>query len=547
MEIELSANSELEKQQWINQIQNLIDGAKTGTTPMSAMLQRRAESKKAQKSAQHDEEMKKLDAEMVEKHEVAKRASVKVAPMENNKPSAKAPALGDISEAAEDLPPPPPLNDDMEEYDNNAIEVQKDKIKLIFGNIDKDGNGKIDKAEFYKFVADLGLAMSEQESNLIFQTVDVDNSGFICFQEFYDYFVKVVMGERGSKTDARFRAAFLKADRDGSGSINFREFAEYATSRRPDLEMSRLLAAFEELDKDHSGEISFKEFYKFFKEEARGSINMLGSVSPTARLSEPAIEDMLKGVYNQADATQLASYLHKRWKAFASFRRPGVTGDLVMRGAPGMVDDVVPGEYALIDLACFNDLPPIEPKHVVAKVTWIKSTVPGKSGRAIFPPDFDGRLPTVIATNENLAYYGASLADHNQLKVSLLYRHGIQDFTYENNYMQDYVLAEGALGGAGIERHAFAHLDCPLDDDSGFFVMGKMEGDELHLTAFKVPTRHTLYVPPNTIHTNDNLRGTWRTMLSDEAEINHVQLVKAHRQGNIESYEHFHFSFEPLV
>ncbi len=32
----------------------------------------------------------------------------------------------------------------------------------------------------------------------------------------------------------------------------------------------------------------------------------------------------------------------------------------------------------------------------------------------------------------------------------------------------------------------------------------------------QVPTRHTLYIPPFTIHSNDYLRGTWRTMLSDE-------------------------------
>ena len=63
-----------------------------------------------------------------------------------------------------------------------------------------------------------------------------------------------------------------------------------------------------------------------------------------------------------------------------------------------------------------------------------------------------------------------------------------------------------ATGGAGLEKHAFAHLDCPFDEESGVFMLGKFEGEELHLTAFKIPTRHTLYVPPYTIHCNDYLK-----------------------------------------
>jgi len=37
------------------------------------------------------------------------------------------------------------------------------------------------------------------------------------------------------------------------------------------------------------------------------------------------------------------------------------------------------------------------------------------------------------------------------------------------------------------------------------------DGDEsvLHLTAFRIPVRHTLYIPGGTIHTNDYLKGTW--------------------------------------
>ena len=209
-----------------------------------------------------------------------------------------------------------------------------------------------------------------------------------------------------------------------------------------------------------------------------------------------------------------------------------------------MVADVVPGSYNLIDLAMFNDLPPITPKHVAVKdVVWNSSSVPNRSGRVIFPPDFDGKIPVEVATNEHLAYYDATLATGNQLQVSLLYRHGIQDFTYQNDYLEEYVTSETALGGAGIEKHDFAHLDCPLEDDSGTFIIAKWHGDELHITGFKIPTRHTLYLPGGVIHCNDYLRGTWRTMLSDEAEIDHVQLVRQMKKGKVEEFEKFTFQF----
>ena len=64
----------------------------------------------------------------------------------------------------------------------------------------------------------------------------------------------------------------------------------------------------------------------------------------------------------------------------------------------------------------------------------------------------------------------------------------------------------------------------------------------MYITGFKIPTRHTLYVPPDTIHSNDYLRGTWRTMLSDEADIDHVKLVRCLPDCD----EHLRFEFEPL-
>ena len=147
---------------------------------------------------------------------------------------------------------------------------------------------------------------------------------------------------------------------------------------------------------------------------------------------------------------------------------------------------------------------------------------------------FDARIPIESGTNDKLAYYGCCLANESQMKVSLLHRHAIQDFTYHDNYYEDYV-----KGRAGVERHAFAHLDCPFQEDSGFFILGKFSEqnkNELHLTAFNIPLKHTIYVPPLTIHSNDYLKGTWRTMLSDATQIDHVLLERERYDGGREQF-----------
>ena len=73
----------------------------------------------------------------------------------------------------------------------------------------------------------------------------------------------------------------------------------------------------------------------------------------------------------------------------------------------------------------------------------------------------------------------------------------MQDFTYSENYLEEYVTGpreEGGNGGSGVERHDFHHFDCPLDVDSGAFILAKfVDGEDeetaLHLSAFHIPVR----------------------------------------------------------
>ena len=136
---------------------------------------------------------------------------------------------------------------------------------------------------------------------------------------------------------------------------------------------------------------------------------------------------------------------------------------------------------------------------------------------------------------------GCSFANETQLNVSLLEKHEIVDFHYGKDYLENFVMK---VNHPGIEKHEFSHLDCPHGDfnGSGYFVIGKIvNNNELHLTAFLVPSKHTLYIPPNTIHSNDYLQGTWRTMLALD-DIDRVILKKPTSEGNSKNIFRFTFA-----
>ncbi|XP_062605657.1 uncharacterized protein LOC134267471 [Saccostrea cucullata] len=406
----------------------------------------------------------------------------------------------------------------------------KDKIKAVFLELDHDGNGYLDEKEFSVALKQFGLEMTEAEVRQIFKAIDVDDNGKIVFQEFYDYFIEKILSEESSA----LAKAFTEADDNKNGTVNFREFSEFVRNRHNSVGLDKVLSVFDKLcSDDGKDELSFQDF------QCMSFLDELGIFQDTS----DNFEAQLKSHFNSSDSNALQEKIRKRWEKFASFRRKGDDGGLVMTGASGIVEDIVPGEYNLNDLANFDDLPQLLPKMtIIQRVAWESSGIPNTSGSLLFPSDFTGNIEVEIATTELLGYYGCTFADGRKEKVSLPYRHAIQDFTYKDGYLSDYV--EKKNGGAGLERHGFLHVDCPLDDDSGYFILGKLTEDELRVTAFKIPKRHTLFVPGNCIHSNDYLKGTWRTMLSDETNIDHVHLLRKSDNDEKPTWEPFTFTFE---
>lgn len=358
------------------------------------------------------------------------------------------------------------------------LSPENEKIKVMFLKMDTDCNGKIDAKEFKAFV--LCLKLKDTEISVLFRSIAKDNTEFITFRMFCKYVEDIVLQE------SRLQQPFTQADCIDSIS----QGSEYNTHG---LSVESLNA---------------------FRAKMRES-------------------------YDNADGKEIATFSQKRWEEFANLERIGESGQVAMTGAHCVLKDILPGNYILMDLVCFTDLPPVVPKITAVRgAQWETGVPPGTYGKLLFPQDFDGSLATDIATAEYLRYYGCSFAEGNKGEVYLQNMCGILDFNYQEQYLDDYVLPIN--GGSSLEIHEFGHLQCPLQKHSGFFVLGKLIGsEEIHLTAFQVPVRHTLYIPPMVIHSNDHLRGTWRTMLSDEADLQKVDLV---RGTNLKEFNHFKFN-----
>ena len=235
------------------------------------------------------------------------------------------------------------------------------------------------------------------------------------------------------------------------------------------------------------------------------------------------------------DNRSTQTIVKERWGQIFNVPRKIDTGinnlqETVMEGGDSVVD-VLPGTHGSRDIFEFSDLPDVVPRYTeIRDVQWISNNNTGK-GFLRFPSDYNTsmKIEIEVGTNAFVSYYGCTITNTRHQEVTLHMRHAIQDFKYSQNYFKKFILNPNERNGAGLERHDFSHVDCPIDRDNGVLVLAKfMDKEEtiLHITGFHIPQRHCIFIPGDTIHTNDYLKGTWRTMLSDAAPVDHVFLEK---------------------
>ena len=113
----------------------------------------------------------------------------------------------------------------FEKYWGISKEEAKEKVELIFQNIDTDFNGFIEYEEFVRAAVNSSIFMSKNYLKFAFNYFDRDSSGDITFEEIKKRFTQNAKNIN-EKVDQELKEIFDSIDINGDGSISFNEFCK---------------------------------------------------------------------------------------------------------------------------------------------------------------------------------------------------------------------------------------------------------------------------------------------------------------------------------
>ena len=156
-------------------------------------------------------------------------------------------------------------------------------LNAIFARYDNSGDMNLDRSELFSLLQDIS-PIEEEMSDYLFKKLDFDGSGDINFNEFKSYVLEdtvlqkklkdleektqgMVMFLRnimyGQKLD--MKKLFARADRKGKVKINEEEFKELIEVIDKEVKIEVVRHFFKKIDKDGSGFIEYEEFANYLK------------------------------------------------------------------------------------------------------------------------------------------------------------------------------------------------------------------------------------------------------------------------------------------
>ena len=152
-------------------------------------------------------------------------------------------------------------------HNNIQLNQVHDAIKL-FNRIDKNGDGQITREELSKGIEDyLKLSGKDLKNKveIIFNNIDSDHNGYIEYEEF----IRAAVDKEYFLSENFLRFAFDYFDRDKNGEISFNEikqlFYQNDNNKHNSEAQKQLLKNFKEMDINGDGILSFDEFVKMSK------------------------------------------------------------------------------------------------------------------------------------------------------------------------------------------------------------------------------------------------------------------------------------------
>jgi len=130
-----------------------------------------------------------------------------------------------------------------------------DYIRRVFNLFDDDGNGWISENDLAEAMRSLGLFVSNKEARQLLAAADMNQDGKVDFDEFVN-FLRI----RPKDSEDRLRAAFLRFDTDGDGTINLAELRKALTTQGEKLSNEEVDEMLKDMDTNEDGKVNFEEF-----------------------------------------------------------------------------------------------------------------------------------------------------------------------------------------------------------------------------------------------------------------------------------------------
>ena len=152
-------------------------------------------------------------------------------------------------------------------HNNIQLNQVHEAIKL-FNTIDRNGDGQITKEELCKglenFIKLSGKTLKDKV-DIIFNNIDTDHNGYIEYEEF----IRAAVDKEYFLSENFLRFAFDYFDRDKNGVISFKEvkqlFSQSDNNKHNAEAQKQLMKNFKEMDINGDGILSFDEFVKMSK------------------------------------------------------------------------------------------------------------------------------------------------------------------------------------------------------------------------------------------------------------------------------------------
>ncbi|CAL8079906.1 unnamed protein product [Calicophoron daubneyi] len=138
-------------------------------------------------------------------------------------------------------------------------------IRFAFHFFDQNGDGVISIEELANTVQYLGYQVTDTEVQSMMKQADRNGNGSIDFKEFLQmmaiYFEQIIQ----SSGDDFYHRVFAVFDQNGDGYIDVRELRTIMQNLDETLTESDVAEMIEEADADGDGKVSFREFVEVLK------------------------------------------------------------------------------------------------------------------------------------------------------------------------------------------------------------------------------------------------------------------------------------------